>query len=101
VLLLATVLVAPHLTVYDLVLLAPALLWISDWLIANRSHPATHRLGWLVYASYVLPLFGPLAKFTHVQLSVLAFAGLTAAVVTAASTRERRAMPSESSAAVA
>ena len=35
-LLFATVLVSPHLTVYDLVILAPAFLLLGDWALANR-----------------------------------------------------------------
>jgi hypothetical protein len=71
-LLLATVLVAPHLTVYDLVILAPAFLLLADWLIV---HQGATRLGALLYAAYILPLVGPLAYWTHVQLSVIAMAG--------------------------
>jgi hypothetical protein len=80
-LLLGTVLVAPHLTVYDLVLLAPALLWTADWLLSHAAHPAHRCVRWLVYLCYVLPLFGPVAKFTHVQLSVPAFAALLATLL--------------------
>jgi alpha-1,2-mannosyltransferase len=71
-LLLASVLVAPHLTVYDLVILAPALLLLSDWLLAQPPSASTHRLGLLLYLIYALPLVGPLSRFTHVQLSVIA-----------------------------
>jgi hypothetical protein len=39
-LLLATVLLAPHLTVYDLVILAPAFLLLSDWIVINPDHSA-------------------------------------------------------------
>jgi len=72
VMLLATVLVAPHLTVYDLVILAPAFLWIGDWL---QTHVA-RRLVWLLYFAYVLPFTGPLARWTHLQLSVIALSAL-------------------------
>ena len=72
VMLLVTVLVAPHLTVYDLVILAPALLWIGDWL---QTHAAP-RIAWLLYFSYVLPFAGPTARWTHVQLSVICLAAL-------------------------
>jgi alpha-1,2-mannosyltransferase len=78
-LLLATVLVAPHLTVYDLVILAPAFLLLSDWLIGQKAAQgagdSTFGLGTLLYLSYTLPLLGPFARFTHVQLSVVAMAG--------------------------
>jgi len=73
IMLLATVLVAPHLTVYDLVILAPALLWIADWL---QTHAAP-RTAWLVYLSCLLPFAGPLARWTHLQLSVVCLAALT------------------------
>jgi hypothetical protein len=69
-LLLATVLVAPHLTVYDLVILAPAFLFLSDWLIIRRNLIATPCLKLLLYLAFVLPLIGPLARWTHFQLSV-------------------------------
>ncbi len=74
-LLFASVLASPHLTVYDLVILAPAFLLLADWLAA---HPLTASSRWLctlLYFSYMLPLIGPLARWTHVQLSVMAMAG--------------------------
>ena len=71
-LLLATVLVAPHLTVYDLVILAPAFLLLSDWLIGHPSTPNVGLMGTMLYLVYMLPLIGPLAVWTHVQLSVVA-----------------------------
>jgi alpha-1,2-mannosyltransferase len=69
-LLLATVLIAPHLTVYDLVILAPALLLLSDWLVAEPSRSSAPTLGTLLYLVYMLPLVGPLTRWTHVQFSV-------------------------------
>jgi len=71
-LLLATVLVSPHLTVYDLVILAPAFLLLSDWAIAHCESPETSLIGTMLYLAYVLPLAGPLLRRTHVQLSVVA-----------------------------
>ncbi|MEP6919092.1 MAG: glycosyltransferase family 87 protein [Acidobacteriota bacterium] len=62
-LLLATILVAPHATVYDLVILAPALI-----LLANKAAAASPvHVPWL-YAAYLAPLSGGLAALTHVQL---------------------------------
>jgi alpha-1,2-mannosyltransferase len=75
-LLLATVLVSPHLTVYDLVILAPMFLLISDWLIEQSKVTAIRWIGPLLYLVYVLPLLGPLARWTHVQPSVIAMAAL-------------------------
>ena len=71
-LLLATVLVAPHLTVYDLVILAPAFLFLADWTVTKR----VHIVGWILYAGYALFLLGPLVKLTHLQLSVPAMFAL-------------------------
>jgi hypothetical protein len=69
-LLLATVLLAPHLTVYDLVILAPAFLLLADGIIAQPDHPSTPYLKLLLYLAFLLPLLGPLARWTHLQLSV-------------------------------
>jgi hypothetical protein len=71
-LLLATVLIAPHLTVYDLVILAPALLVTADWLVGELRESRRRGLGTILYFVYMLPLIGPLARWTHVQLSVIA-----------------------------
>ncbi len=71
-LLLASVLVAPHLTVYDLVILAPAFLLLADWIVGQPLTPSTRWLGTLLYLVYMLPLLGPFARWTHVQLSVIA-----------------------------
>jgi hypothetical protein len=98
-LLLATVLLAPHLTVYDLVILAPAFLLLSDWMVDRTSQPTTpthchpkarvlggpkdlcrlfavSHLAILLYLAFILPLIGPLARWTHVQLSVPVMAAL-------------------------
>jgi len=75
-LLLATVLLAPHLTVYDLVILAPAFLLLSDWIAIQPDNFATSSLKLLFYLAFVLPLIGPLARWTHFQLSVPVMAAL-------------------------
>jgi hypothetical protein len=69
-LLLATVLVSPHLTVYDLVILAPAFLLLTDWCVGHPDDRAQPALKILLYLAYALPLIGPLAYWTHLQLSV-------------------------------
>jgi hypothetical protein len=74
--LVATVLVTPHLTVYDLVILAPALLLLGDWALANSAHPISSPVRALLYLCYALPLLGAVTALTHVQLSVVAFAAL-------------------------
>jgi alpha-1,2-mannosyltransferase len=74
-LLFATVLIAPHLTVYDLVILAPALLLLSDWLIGIAPRRAP-QIGTAMYCIFMFPIIGPLAKWTHIQLSVVAMSAL-------------------------
>jgi hypothetical protein len=74
-LLLCTVLLAPHLTVYDLVILAPAFLLLSNWMVVQDSE-VTQRLKLLLYLAFVLPLLGPLARWTHIQLSVIVLVAL-------------------------
>jgi len=75
-LILAAVLVSPHLYIYDLLPLAPALLLLANWILNNPHHPSTAALKLLSYLAFVLPLFGPLARWTHLQLSVPVFAAL-------------------------
>jgi hypothetical protein len=74
--LVATVLVSPHLTVYDLVILAPALVLVADWIVAHRGNAWSRQLAITAYLVYLLPLVGLLARWVHVQLSVLAMVGL-------------------------
>ncbi len=75
-LLLATVLVAPHLTVYDLVILAPAFILLANWLADQPATPSNRWLEIFLYLAYMLPLLGPLARWTHLQLSVLAMTAI-------------------------
>ncbi len=71
-LLLASVLIAPHLTVYDLVILAPAFILMADWIAGQANPQQSWWLGTLLYFVYLLPLVGPYTRWTHVQLSVIA-----------------------------
>lgn len=73
---LAAVLVNPHLFVYDLLVLAPALMLLADWVLTHPQHPSAPAVSVLTYLAFVLPLFGPLARYTHLQLSVPVFAAL-------------------------
>ncbi len=72
-LVLAAVLVNPHLFVYDLLVLAPVLLLLADWTMTQAPHLPAPALPLLLYLTFVLPLFGPLSRWTHVQLSVPVF----------------------------
>ena len=74
---LAAVLVNPHLFVYDLLVLAPALLLLADWGLSVQAKSLfVDRLRILTYLAFVLPILGPLARWTHIQLSVIAYASL-------------------------
>jgi len=74
-LLLTTVLISPHLTVYDLVILAPVFLFLVDHII-GYSCRQTALLELLLYSCYPLFLLGPLVRYTHLQISVAALAAL-------------------------
>ena len=73
---LAAVLINPHLFVYDLLVLAPMYLLLADWTIANTGNSSAAAIHVLLYLAFVLPLFGPLSQWTHVQLSVPVLAAL-------------------------
>lgn len=76
----ATVLVDPHLTSYDLVVLAPAFILIGDWILANPAAPKRINLQWLLYLSFALPLFGPAIRDLRLQVAVPVFFLLLAAI---------------------
>ena len=68
---------SPHLYVYDLVIMAAALLPTLEWCLARPASQRAVTIKRLLGASFALPLFGPLvASVTHVQLSVVAFLAL-------------------------
>lgn len=73
-LMLAVVLVNPHLFVYDLLVLAPAFLLLIDWSVANPEQPSARGMWILSYVTFLLILFGPLSRWTHLQLSVVTLA---------------------------
>lgn len=72
-LLLGTVLASPHLYVYDLVILAPAWIWLTDWFLTQ---PVSRNVGRALYVGYLAALFGYLAPALPLQVSVLCFAYL-------------------------
>ncbi len=91
----ATVLVTPHLTVYDLVILAPAMLLLGNWALANPEHHWSSAIRVLLYLSYALPLLGAVTQVTRVQLSVVAFAGMASVVGQLLAEGEKRAAISD------
>jgi Glycosyltransferase family 87 len=72
-------LVNPHLFVYDLLALAPALILLADWILEkvnSTSDAPRDKLACAAYGAYLLPLLGPVTLVTHFQLSVIAIVGL-------------------------
>jgi Glycosyltransferase family 87 len=65
----------PHLYIYDLVLLAVPLACLAAWLIQRRDR-ADARVQYLAYGLVWLPLMGPLAALTHLQLTSPALVAL-------------------------
>jgi alpha-1,2-mannosyltransferase len=70
-LILAAVLVNPHIYIYDLLALVPAFLLVAHWILSNPR--ASSSSSAFLYLAFILPLFGPLAYWTHLQISVPAF----------------------------
>jgi hypothetical protein len=97
-LLLAIVLVSPHVGSYDLVLLAPVYFLLANWL-ARTAH-ASHRaaLAGLLAASFIAPLCGGLPALVRIQLSVSAMAALIFMLwrIVNESERSARLMPAPS-----
>jgi alpha-1,2-mannosyltransferase len=98
VLLLATVLVSPHLFAYDAAVLSLALLWIGAWVQRTRAMiPQAADRFWrgvpLLYATFLFPI----AHIIKVQVSVLVMIWLvfmlTSAVRTATAARDPAAVP--------
>jgi hypothetical protein len=75
-LLLAAVLANPHLFIYDLLALAPMFLLLANWSIENAKGAEAPTIRVLLYLAFLLPLFGLLSRWTHLQLSVIVFAAL-------------------------
>jgi len=76
ILLVAAVLVSPHLTVYDLVILAPAFLLLVDWTLDHSAENQSSRFQLLIYSCFILFLLGPIVRVIHVQFSVLAMSAI-------------------------
>ncbi|MGH9255282.1 MAG: glycosyltransferase family 87 protein [Vicinamibacterales bacterium] len=77
VLVLASVLVNPHLSVYDATVLAPAVVWFAGWLHGDSGAPPATR-SWfatMLYGLYVT-LLAPTAALLPVQASVLLLGAL-------------------------
>jgi len=71
VLLLATMLVDPHLYVYDLMILMPGLLLLWDWAEGRADGWLRWGVRSLLAICYLAPLLGPLSNVIRVQSTVL------------------------------
>jgi hypothetical protein len=80
-LVLGSMLVNPHVNLYDAAVIAPALVSLSGWLEAQdeRWAPLRHRWHLALYALYALLLF-PAGRFAGLQLSPLVLLWMTYAV---------------------
>jgi hypothetical protein len=67
-LLLSTVLASPHFYVYDLVILAPVWVWLTEWYLTE---PLPRSVGRTLYVGFLAPFFGHVATVLPLQLSVL------------------------------
>jgi alpha-1,2-mannosyltransferase len=82
VLILAAVLVNPHIYIYDLLALVPMFLLVANFIAQQMKNKARSgmqsicALMALLYLSFVFPLLGPLSRWTHLQLSVPVFFAL-------------------------
>jgi hypothetical protein len=75
-LLLAAALVNPHIYIYDLLALAPVFLLIADCISIDPQSASAPVLRGLLYLAFLVPMFGPLSRWTHLQLSVPVFVAL-------------------------
>jgi hypothetical protein len=87
VLVLATVLVSPHLTIYDATLLALPFLWLGGWIESAGLRDVSRTFWSILYVLFLALLF-PTALLIRVQISVLLLAWLflivTRAILSAA-----------------
>jgi hypothetical protein len=92
VLVLATVLVSPHLTIYDATVLILPLIWIGGWLAAS-DRPDLAATFWPATYWLVVTLFIPTALFIRVQLSVIVLAWMFVTLTSALITSDRTMAP--------
>ena len=90
--LLGSALIDPHLTDYDLVMLIPAFLVIGDRILLDAESPGRDAARVLTYAAFCLPLFGPMLKGFHLQLSVPTYAALFLVVASIVKKETRRSV---------
>jgi glycosyl transferase family 87 len=73
---LAMILISPHVGAYDLVLLAPVYFLLGNWLARSRHTGHRAALTGLLCASFIAPICGGLPPLIRMQLSVSAMAAL-------------------------
>ncbi|HEY6395174.1 MAG TPA: glycosyltransferase family 87 protein [Candidatus Binataceae bacterium] len=93
VLIVAGVLIDPHLYIYDAVMLAPALIVAIERACVLGETVAADAIRIAVYVLFVCLFIGPLSRITHVQLSVPVMAALFFAMTRATGIEMRRSLP--------
>jgi hypothetical protein len=68
-LVIVTVLVSPHLYIYDLVVIAVALAALARWLLGRAASPAAPTIRVLMHLVWWAPLIGPFAVLTRIQVT--------------------------------
>ena len=68
-LVIVTVLVSPHLYIYDLVVIAVALAALARWVFTNAENPVAPAIRVLMHLLWWAPLVGPFAVLTRVQVT--------------------------------
>jgi hypothetical protein len=84
----AAVLMNPHLYVYDLVVLAAAFAAIVRWALDSPDFAESRQTLALLHLLWWAPLAGPLAALTHVQLTSILLAALLGTLAAAVSTQD-------------
>ena len=88
----ATALVNPHVTVYELTILAPALIWLGGWMQTEGETVAREWFWKLVYLLFVFVLM-PTARVIPLQFSVVILTCLCA-LVTSSLVQHHKGAPS-------
>jgi hypothetical protein len=73
----ASVLVSPHVTIYDLIVLLPVFILVSDWTLTHADSVYVRPLSLLLSGIFVAPFLGAsVTSLVRVQLSVVLMVGL-------------------------
>ena len=74
--LLAMILISPHVNAYDLILLAPVVFSLANWLVFSAGDSRARPLSAWLCILMVAPIIGALPPILRLQFSVTAMAAL-------------------------